>query len=129
MPNYAKFNYYNLLNLRPKSFLIILLVTMLSLNILFFINNKHIYDIYYFNAIYNDDYLLIYDKNNNSDTIINSSFIKINNKKYKYKVKNIEIQNNVYVYKLSLNQTINKQESKIELYYPKIRIKEMLKKL
>jgi hypothetical protein len=129
MPNYAKFNYYNLLNLRPKSFLILLLVTIFIFTILFFIFNSNIYEIYYLDGTYKDNYITVYDNNNNSDTIINSSFIIINNKKYKYEIKNVEINNNTYVYKITLNKSFDSQDYNIAFYYPKLRIKEMLNNL
>ena len=118
MPNYAKFNYYNLINLKPKSFLIGLNVLIFIILVFVYINN-YLYSFQEMDAIYEDGYLLIENNNNNSDTIIKGKYLVINNQKENYEI--IQIYNNdqnKIIYKLKINSTYtNKQIINLKIYY------------
>lgn len=118
MPNYAKFNYYNLINLKPKSFLIGLNVLIFIILVFVYINN-FLYSFQEMDAIYEDGYLLIENNNNNSDTIIKGKYLVINNQKENYEI--IQIYNNdqnKIIYKLKINSTYtNKQIINLKIYY------------
>ena len=82
-------DYYNILNIKPNynKMYIFFIITLVGLFI--FTLNLKIYDTFKLKGIVNNNLILINLPIKYSDTIVKGKFVKIDNKKYSYQIKNI----------------------------------------
>ncbi len=82
-------NYISLLNLYYKNHLSIFILPIILLILLFLTYNIEIYDTKSMNYIYNDGYYSITIPIQDSDNVINSNYVVIDNKKYDFVIDSI----------------------------------------
>jgi hypothetical protein len=128
--NSYKYNYYNIINIKPNNHLLLIAITSILLLIIGCLLYVEIYDTKTFYAIANDGILNLDIEIDNSDTVINAQFIKIGDKYYKYRIVNIgdvEVDANNFInyqtYSLIVNRSFqNNEVNKVTFYYNKQRI-------
>ena len=84
----SKYNYYNLNNIKPKFYLLGMLLILLIIVLIIILNCK-IYDSSTYYAVYQDGYLNINVMLDDTDTIIKGEYLKIENDKYNYNINKI----------------------------------------
>lgn len=101
-------NYISLLNLYYKNHLSIFILPIILLILLFLTYNIEIYDTKSMNYIYNDGYYSITIPIQDSDNVINSNYVVIDNKKYDFVIDSIlyDYQN---AYQTILIKVLNKE--------------------
>lgn len=122
---HTKYNYYNLINLKPKFQFLINIILILTILTIFVSINVKIFSKKNFYAIYLDGYLYINVDINNSDIINQGKYLKIDDDKFEYKITQIselqldEINSiNYQTYKIPFNkQLINNEVKQITIYY------------
>lgn len=122
---HTKYNYYNLINLKPKFQFLINIILILTILTLFVSINVKIFSKKNFYAIYLDGYLYINVDINNSDIINQGKYLKIDDDKFEYKITQIselqldEINSiNYQTYKIPFDkQLINNEVKQITIYY------------
>ena len=82
-------DYYTLLNIKPKYKLWFLIITFLIIVFIIYFCNKNIYDTIKIKGIIKNNSIMINMPVKYSDTLINGNFLKIDNKKYDYKINKI----------------------------------------
>lgn len=122
---HQKYNYYNLINLKPKFQVLTIIILILMILSLFVSVNIKVFSKKDFYAIYLDGYLYINVDINNSDIINRGKYLKINDDKFEYKIAQIselqldEINSiNYQTYKIPFDkQLINNEVKQITIYY------------
>jgi hypothetical protein len=130
MNEYAKYNYYNLLNLKYSRF-IILLITFLIIIILYFaLYNSYFYDSITLEAKIDNNILIVNVPINNSDTIKNGEYLIINKTKMTYKIIGFETSHSENIFKLNIKyEKFKQKKEKIVFYYNKQRILNVILKM
>ncbi len=122
---HTKYNYYNLINLKPKFQFLINIILILTILSLFVSIKVKIFSQKSFYAIYLDGYLYINVDINNSDIINQGKYLKLDDNKFEYKITQIselqldEINSiNYQTYQIPFDKhLINNEVRQITIYY------------
>ncbi len=132
-----KYNYYNLMHLNPRNYLLTLLIVVLETLIFSHVLFKEVYSRKNYYAVFKDGYLYLNIDIDNTDAVNHGKYLNISGKKYEYKINNIgdlqvdEIKVvNYQTYELVINDSFKQNElQEITIYYNKERIINKLLKV
>ena len=125
MKKSIKYNYYNILSLKPRILMFLLMLFITTFLIIYYLTYIEVYSQEEYYAIFRKHYLYVNIPIQDSDIINNGKFLKINGTKYNYQIINIGLLNydeinNIYYqeYVLQISKDfLDNEIKKISIYF------------